>query len=191
MAYDMLVKSRWVALPFTHDFMMLCLAQAGRRARSGGFTLVEILIAFLLFGMTVSGLIYGYLQANRMAELSSMSLAAQSIAQQGMEQARSAQWDSRMWPVTNGPGTGDEIRLFNNAGQATGFDATSHTNYSLIDSLDVPSTGSLIYVTNYITVTNISVNPLLRQIRSDVIWTFPLDGSQCINTVVTQRAPDE
>ena len=160
-------------------------------ARSAGYTLIEILIAFMIFGMVVSGLLYGYVQANRTAEFTSMSLAAHSVAQQGMEQARSAQWDSQMWPITNGPGTADEMRLFNSAGQPTGFDATSNTNYMLTDSLDVPSTGALIMITNYISVTNISINPLLRQIRSDVVWAMPFNGKPCTNTVIMQRAPDE
>jgi type II secretory pathway pseudopilin PulG len=161
------------------------------RARRAGFTLIEIMIAFLLFGMMVSGLIYGYVQANRMAEFSSMSLAAQSIAQQGMEQARSAQWDSQMWPITNGPGTADEMQMFNNAGVSTNGDVTSHINYFKTDVLDVPTTGALIPITNYIAVTNLSINPPLRQIRSDVVWRMPFDGLAYTNTAITQRAPDE
>lgn len=171
--------------------MTLRLAQVNGRASRAAFTLIEILIAFLIFGMTVSGLIYGYVQANRMAEFSSMSLAAQSYASQGLEQARSAQWNSQGWPPTNGPGTDDEIMLFNNAGQPTGQDPTSHTNYSQTDYLDVPCNGTQIPITDYITVTNISVNPPLRQIRSDCAWTFPLDGKLWTNTVITQRAPDQ
>ena len=173
--------------------MTLRLTQVNGRRGRAGFSLVEILIAFLLFGMSVSGLIYGYVQANRMAELSSMSLAAQSLAQQGMEQARSAEWDSQQYPITNGPGTSDEIHLYNNAGVATNQDVTSHTNYLQSDFLDVPSTGALIWITNYITVTNVSLNAnvQLRQIRSDVVWTLPMDGKSYTNSVVTQRAPDE
>jgi prepilin-type N-terminal cleavage/methylation domain-containing protein len=167
--------------------MTLRLAQAvNGRARRAGFTLIEILIAFLIFGMVVSGLIYGYVQANRMAELSSMSLAAQSYASQGMEQARSAEWDSQMWPVTNGPGTGDELAIF-----PSGQSSTGTTNYSQTDYMDVPCNGTQIPVTDYITVTNISVNPPLRQIRSDCVWTFPLDGKSVTNTVITLRAPDQ
>jgi type II secretory pathway pseudopilin PulG len=171
--------------------MTLRLTQVNGRRGRAGFSLVEILIAFLLFGMTVSGLIYGYSQANRMAEMSSMSLAAQSLAQQGMEQARSAQWDSQQFPPTNGAGTSDEIRMFTNAGVCTNGAVDSHTNYSQTDYLDVPSTGALIPIINYISVTNISLNPPLRQIRSDVVWTLPMDGLSYTNTVITQRAPDE
>ncbi len=175
--------------------MTLHLARENGRAGCAGFTLMEILIAFLIFGMTISGLIYGYVQANRMAELSSMSLAAQSLAQQGLEQARSAQWDSQQWPVTNGPGTSDEIKLFDNAGvniDQGGITSQGHTNYTQTDTLDVPTTGAPINIINYITVTNIYVNNVpLRQIRSDVVWTFPLDGTLCTNTAISQRAPDE
>ena len=151
-----------------------------------GYTLAEILVAFLLFGLSTSGLICGYVQANRLAIFSSMSLAAQSYASQGVEQARSAEWDSRMWPVTNGPGTGDELALF-----PSGQSPAGATNYSETDFLDVPSSGAQISVVNYISVTNISVNPPLRQIRADCVWMFPLDGKLCTNTVVTQRAPDQ
>ena len=167
--------------------MTLRLAQAGGRANNAGFSLIEILVAFLIFGMAIGGLIYGYVQANRLAEFSSMSLAAQSLAQQGMEQARSAQWDSQMYPLTNGPGTADEISLFPSNTCPTGA-----TNYQQSDSLDVPSTGSQISVIDYITVTNMPIgNVLLRQIRSYVVWTLPMSGRQYTNFAITQRAPDE
>lgn len=142
-----------------------------------GFSLMEVLIALVIFTLTVSGLIYGYVQANRMAELSSMSLAAQGFAIQGMEQARSAQWNSKMWPVTNGPGTSDELLC--------------PTNYAQIDTLDVPTTGDPIYITNYIAVTTVSDNPPLRQIRSDVVWACMPGGRLYTNSVITMRAPDQ
>ena len=44
--------------------------------------------------LVMSGMMYGYVQANRMAEWSSQSLAAMSYAAQGMEQLRSAQWSA-------------------------------------------------------------------------------------------------
>ena len=166
--------------------MTLRSAQANERVKCAGFTLIEILISFLIFTLVISGLIYGYEQANKMAMWCSMSLAAQSYASQGLEQARSAQWNSQMWPVTNGPGTGDELALY-----PSGVATNGYTNYTQSDSLDIPSTGSYFYVTNYISVTNLSLNPPLRQIRSDVIWTFPLTSQTYTNTVITLRAPDQ
>jgi len=167
------------------NFMILRLAQANEQTKNAGFTLIEVLVAFLIFTMSVGGLIYGYVQANRMATWSSWSVAAQSYASQGLEQARSAQWNSQMWPITNGPGTGDEL--------------VCPTNYSRVDTLDVPTIGAQINITNYVTVTSVtnysisppSPNPPLRQIRSDVVWWFPMTARLCTNTVISLRAPDQ
>jgi prepilin-type N-terminal cleavage/methylation domain-containing protein len=174
--------------------MILSPAQKRGEKGSAGLTLIEVLISIVIFGMLTSGMIYGYVQANRMAEWSSMSLAAQSYASQGLEQAKSAQWNSQQYPPANGPGTDDEIRLYDNAGlniDAGGNAAQGHTNYTEQDTLDVPTTGAPIYATNYITVTNISINPQFRQITCMCVWTFPLTGLPCTNTEVTLRAPDQ
>src|SRR5262249_41480430 len=125
----------------------------------------------------------------RVAEYSSMSLAAQSAASEGLERARSAQWNYVRWPNTNyGPGTGDEL----------GFPpAMIYTNLPpTTNVLDVPSTGAAIYVTNYVTITDelISLNsgnPPMRQIRSDVVWSYPQSGIICTNTAIAWRAPDQ
>jgi len=150
------------------------------------FSLMEVMVAFMIFGMVVGGMLCGYMQANRMAEYSSQSLAALSYASQGLEQMRSAQWDAERVGNTNGPGTEDVLPM------------TLQTNGTLIfttnqvDTLDVPSTGQQINVTNYITVTQFSTNPpFLRQIMSQVVWTLPMSGQPCTITIVTLRAPDE
>lgn len=147
------------------------------------FTLIEILISVLIFTMGLSGLIYGYVQANRAAEWCSMSLAAQSLASQGAEQARAADWRPRDWPVASGPGTMDEL--------------TNGTVSSRVDFMDIPSKGNpgstnfQFWVTNWISVTNLSINPPLRQIRSDAIWTYPVNGNLCTNTIILLRASDQ
>jgi len=169
--------------------MTLPLARANKRTRRAGFTLAEILVSFLVFTLTVGGLCYGYVQANRMAEWSSMSYAAQQYASQGLEQARSAQWNYENYPPTYGPGTSDELAPPTNS--AGNIVVGASTNYVQTDTLDVPTSGTPIYITNYISVTEISVNPPLRQIRSDVVWTFPIDGKLCTNTAITMRAPDQ
>jgi len=153
-----------------------------RRHGSAGFTLVEVLISVVIFTMVISGVIYGYVQANRMAEWSAMSLAASSFASQGAEQARAADWRPWDWPTTNGPGTMDELPL---------------TNYMQVDFMDVPSKGapnaadSAFWMTNYVRVTAYSANPPLRQIRSDCVWTFPPSGKRITNTVIVLRGPDQ
>lgn len=157
--------------------MFLRFASNNAKRRRLGFSLVEVLIAFAIFALTTAGLIYGYVQANRTATWNSWSLAAQSIASQGAERARAAQW--------NELGAEDEWPPVTNAAGAVV--ATIDTNCTL----DVPSNGQLIYVTNYIYVSTYYKTPPLRQIRSDCVWTFPLTGQLCTNTVVTLRAPDE
>jgi len=162
--------------------MNLNSAHPSRTHRSFGFSLIEVLISLVAFGLVISGLVYGYVQINRMAEWSSMSLAAQSWASQGLEEIKSAQWDSKMAVIAWGPGTGDEAGF----SVAQGF-----TNYTFTNTMDVPTTGAPIPITNFVLVTNISVSPPIRMIRSDCVWVFPLDGTLCTNTVVSYRAPDQ
>jgi prepilin-type N-terminal cleavage/methylation domain-containing protein len=156
-----------------------------RRTNRLGFTLIEVLIAFGIFAIVTSGLIYGYVQANRSATWSSWSLAAQSIASQGLERARAAQWEELNSTGSSGPGTGDEWPPTNNSsGVPMPYLDTNCT-------LDVPSTGQLIYVTNYIYITTVSTAPPLRMIRSDCKWQFPLTGQWSTNSAISLRAPDQ
>ncbi|HTX20344.1 MAG TPA: type II secretion system protein [Candidatus Aquilonibacter sp.] len=167
--------------------MLLHFTQSKNHTHCTAFTLVEVMVSFVIFGMVTSGLVYGYLMANRMAEWSSMSLAAQSSASQGAERARAANWRPRDYPPTNGPGTMDELPPSANGGPVL-------TN---VDYFDIPSKGSPsstnfdMWVTNYVWVTNISSDPYLREILSDAIWRFPLTGKIYTNSIVLLRAPDQ
>jgi len=169
--------------------MVMCPGKSTRcksRVARGAFTLIEVLIAFFIFGLVTAGMIYGYVEANRMAEWSSQSLAAMSYASQGLEQMRATQWDAEEF-ATTGQGTTDDLLPFMKI-QADGTFAF-WTNQ--IDTLDIPTTGGSIYVTNYIYVTSLSTNPPLRQIVSKVVWSFRLTGRMFTNTMVTLRAPDQ
>jgi type II secretory pathway pseudopilin PulG len=146
--------------------------------------LIEVLIAFGIFAIVTTGLIYGYTQANRTATWSSWSLAAQSIASQGLERARAAQWNELpSSSYTNGINPGDQWPT-NSLGPGTPFVDTNCT-------LDVPSTGQQIFVTNNIYIWTVSSAPPLRMIRSDCVWRFPLTGQLCTNTAISLRAPDQ
>jgi type II secretory pathway pseudopilin PulG len=170
--------------------MLVRFKQADTRTAANAFTLVETLMALFILVTVMGGVMYGYVQANRMAEFSSISLAAQSYASQGIERARSAQWNSQMYPRTNGPGTGDELPPTTNASGAV-------TSIVQVSTLDIPSTGApdatnfAFWVTNYISIIMISENPPLRQIQSDAVWTFALTQAKYTNTVITLRAPDQ
>jgi len=165
--------------------MVVHFKQADKRIAANAFTLVEVMIGFCIFGMVTSGMIYGYVQANRIAEWSSQSLAAMSYASQGMEQMRSAQWCAEEFSTGSGQGTTDVLLMTNQPDGSWGY----WTNQ--VDSMDIPTTGAPIYVTNYLYVTSISTNPPLRRIVSQVVWTFRLTGELFTNTIITLRAPDQ
>lgn len=165
-----------------------------KKCQRQGFTLGEVLVSFLVFSLAIAGLICGYTEVNRMCEYSSMSMAAQSYASKGLEQARSAQWDYVRYPDTNyGPNTGDDL----------GFSVGSNYVWVTNDTLDVPTTGQPIPVTNYVTITYVFTNynptlPPMRQIRSDVVWAAPylsIFGTGLpvyyTNTAISLRAPDQ
>jgi prepilin-type N-terminal cleavage/methylation domain-containing protein len=67
----------------------------GRRMRrtEHGMTLVEVLVAFVISGLALAGIVSGYIFANTSAEKFGLSLAANAQASQVMEQMRSAEWD--------------------------------------------------------------------------------------------------
>jgi type II secretory pathway pseudopilin PulG len=132
------------------------------------FTLSEVVMAIALLTIVMQGVIYGYVHAARRAEWNGRSLAAQSLASQGIEQARAAKWDPQTWPVV------DEL---------------PPTNFTTLNTLDIPVAGQVTYATNYVSVTVASANPLLRLIRSDCTWNFM--GTVYTNTMLTLRAPDQ
>ncbi len=151
------------------------------------FTLIEILMCFFILTLVMAGIIYGYVQANRMAEWCSMSLAGQSYASQGAEQVRALSWEPYA-PGTNGPGTLNEL-----------IEGTSWVNCGSNYILDIPISGDpasssfAFFVTNYVTVSNVYVNsnPQLAQIWSKAVWIFPETGQAYTNTVILLRAPDQ
>ncbi len=153
------------------------------RAKRMAFTLIETVISVAIMAMVMAGLMYGYAQANRFAEWSSMSLAAQSYALQGLEQVRAAKWDLSANPVVDqispvGSGTGGAIQLGDSI------------SYQQTDIMDVPVSGAPYSVTNYITIRQISLTPQYREVWSQCIWTFPRTGQVFTNTVITYRAAD-
>lgn len=144
-------------------------------ARGGaGFTLTEVVVAVAVIALTFAGVIYGYIQTADRAAWSSYSLAAQSLAMQGIEQARAAKWDSQAWPVVDDLGV---------------------TNFMQVEQLDVPVVGQPILATNYVSVTTVSLDPPLRQLRADCVWmlkgrTAGIAGP-FTNTAITLRAADQ
>ena len=115
-------------------------------------------------------LINGYVLCSRQAESSSFCLAAQSQALQRIEQVRAAKWDT----VADPP-----------------IDQLATTNFpALVKVLDLPCLKQQFYATNYVTISVVSVNPPLKLVRAECVWTW-VNGKTYTNSVVTYRGPDQ
>jgi type II secretory pathway pseudopilin PulG len=146
------------------------------RSRQGviGFTLVEVVIAVLISTIVFATVVYAYVGANDRSEWSAYSFAAQSLAHQAIEQARTAKWDPQNYPA---------------------YDDLGITNYTQIEVLDVPLSGSPVLATNYVSITTVTNSPELRQLRADCVWVLVTRyhgaAGPFTNTAVSFRASDQ
>ncbi len=134
-------------------------------------TLVEVVIALAITGLTVAGIVAGYIFCMTATVKAELIQAANARAMERIEEARSAQWDTSAWPIV------DQL-------VATNFP-------NKVVSLDMPGTGSGgTSATIETTISQISLTPPVRRIRVDCIWQFR--GVELItNTIETMRAPDQ
>jgi Tfp pilus assembly protein PilV len=134
-------------------------------------TLAEVLVAFVISGLAVAGIVKGYFLANTTAQKSSLSLAASAQASQYMEQMRCAEWDTSSYPTV------DQLNITNFTNQVVTLEACANST-------------NVTYATNIPSITTISSNPPLRLIRVDCVWVF--QGTQLVtNTIETCRAPNQ
>ena len=134
-------------------------------------TLVEVVIALAITGVTLGGIVAGYIYCTTSAVKAELVQAASARALERIEQVRSAQWDT--------------------AG-STNVDQLVATNFpNEVVSLDTPGSGSGgTSATIVTTISQISLSPPIRNIQVDCIWQFR--GAQWItNTIETIRAPDQ
>lgn len=134
-----------------------------------GITLVEVVISMAIIGLMLGGIVNGYILSAQRAEWSGYSFAAQSLASQGVEQARSTKWDPLAYPPIDEMLPGIYVRW---------------------DTLDVPISMVAVMATNYVTITQVSTSPALRQIRADTVWRL-MGRGPFTNTTVTFRSPDQ
>jgi type II secretory pathway pseudopilin PulG len=133
-------------------------------------TLVEVVVALALAGLTVGGLVSGYIYSTNATAKDALYMAANVQASQRMEEVRAARWDPGSFPPVN--------QL-----TATNFpNEVVNLNTSGSDPTVVPAT----IVTS---ISQISTNPPLMLIEVDCVWNY--EGTQVItNTIETCRAPD-
>ncbi|HUA37947.1 MAG TPA: prepilin-type N-terminal cleavage/methylation domain-containing protein [Candidatus Sulfopaludibacter sp.] len=142
-----------------------------KRKANAAFTLMEVVMSITILALVMAGMIYGYVQTNRRAEWSAMSLDAQSFAAEAIEQVRAAQW------ALNGQNTTNQLQ-------------TLPASYTRTNTMLIPATGQATNVVTTVTVNNFSVNPALYQFSASCIWYFPGKTNSFTNIVITWRAPD-
>lgn len=156
--------------------MRLCPVQRGRvlplpsRGRQA-MTLVEVVVALAISGLTVAAIVSGYTMCVVGAEKSALSLSASAMASERLEQTRCAAWNTVSWPPVDqlvGSNFPPTMVVLDRAGSGPG--AT--------------------YATNYTTITQVSTNPPLRLVRVDCVWQFNR-AVRCTNTIAMCRAPDQ
>jgi len=133
--------------------------------------LVEVVIALAITGLTVGGIVAGYIYCTTAAVKAELVQAASARAMERIEETLSAKWDTSVWPTV------DQL-------VATNFP-------DKVVSLDMPGSGSEgTSATIQTTISQISLTPPIKKIRVDCIWQFR--GAEVItNTIETIRAPDQ
>jgi type II secretory pathway pseudopilin PulG len=140
------------------------------KSSQAGMTLAEVLVALVLTGLSVAGIVNGYTFCTNSAQRSALTLAANAQAIERIEETRSAVWDTIAYP---------------------NVDKVLATNFpDKLVVLDLTGSGTLsASATVKTTITQISTTPQLKRIRVDCIWKFK--GVPLTNTVETCRAPDQ
>jgi hypothetical protein len=151
--------------------------------RAAAFTIAEVVICFTIMTLVIGGSMTAYNKTALFTERTGYQLAAQSQAVQQFEHVRAALWDTMSTPpvdnTTNFPGA-----------------TFSGSNCTIITSaiLELPISGTnVIYATNYLTVSTITVTnaPLtyIKMIQVDTYW--PWNGITMSNVMVAYRSPDQ
>jgi type II secretory pathway pseudopilin PulG len=161
---------------------------------TGGFTLVEVVIAIGIIALVFAGIIQGNILSAKRAEWSGYSLAAAALANQQIEQCRSALWDNGVYPPINQLSTLTQLSNWTyNTNTLTG------TGYTWSD-LDIPISGTnRIRATNYVLVRMIAVNnttnpPVkVQMVQVNTVWPFKrFNGTRYYtNRTATYLAPDD
>jgi hypothetical protein len=135
-----------------------------------GSTLEEVTISMGIALGSILGIIQGYKVSMYRVEWALHNSAAQALAAQRLEQTRSARWEP------NGLQAMDEL-------QAANFP-------SVVQQLSVPVVGTNVPSARLVTtISTVSVDPPVRFVQVDCIWTCGVKGP-FTNSAVALRSPD-
>ena len=131
----------------------------------------EVVVSMAISAISITGISSGYIMSAQRAEWAGCSQAANSMALQRIEQVRAAQWDTLAYPAV------DEV--------------TSANFPVVVQPLDLPTSGTnVVYGTNVLTITTVSVDPPIKLVRSECTWRF-MDRGVFTNTITIYRTPDQ
>ena len=144
------------------------------KARTSGFTLIEVAMSVFILMLVFGAIIGGYIQTSYRAEWSGLSLAAQAVGIRQLEAAKCAVWDTQQTPV---------------------MDQISQLPLVTAVLLDLPVSGTnVVYATNYTTITLLTNNPPYSNYMVMVKTVWPFRWSNKIvyftNTLADYYAPD-
>jgi Tfp pilus assembly protein PilE len=142
-----------------------------RSQKKAGMTLVEVVISLAITGLTVGGVVTGYIFCMTSSQKDALYMEANARALERLEQTRSAQWDISSYPVV------DQLVASNFPDEVV--------------TLDTASSGPNITTATIQTqISQISDKPAVRRVHVDCIWQF--NGVGLItNSIETCRAPDQ
>jgi hypothetical protein len=142
--------------------------------RKSGFTIAEMVVCFTIITLVIGGTMTAYNRSALFTERAGYQLAAQAQAVQQFEHVRAALWDTMSTPPVD--------------------NTTNFSSFINVAILELPISGTnVIYATNYLTVSTITVtnNPptYVKLVQVDTFW--PWNGVTMSNVMVAYRAPDE
>ena len=133
--------------------------------------MVEVVVALALTGLTVSGIVTGYIYCTNASMKDSIYMAANGRVMERIEEARSARWDMSSYPVV------DQLVATNFPDKMVALQTTAKGLETISATIKTE-------------ISNISLTPPVRRIRVDCIWLFK--GVEPVtNTIETCRAPDQ
>jgi len=123
-----------------------------------GFTLIEVMISVLILAMYIGSMITGYIVVSHRAEWSIQSSTAHNFSRNRLEQFRGGRWSTLSLPP---------------------MDELIPSNFPPIDMG--------LNMTNYLTIITISINPPVKMVKSDTVWSS--SGKLFTNSLTTYVSP--
>lgn len=138
-------------------------------------TLVEVMIALGIIGLTVGGIISGYIYCATFTIKAQLAQAANAKAIQRIEETRSAQWNTSSSLAT------DQLVASNFPDESVILDISG------TDTNGTPAT----IITTITPISPTPFSPPMRTIHVDCIWQFSRNAEWVTNSIETIRAADQ